>query len=213
MSDANSAFRGIPCPKPQENYQVATEHAFRRLGRQSFEQLQWLGALQHNGDWRLPVLNDLFEVRLSSREVVASNGEEVGPAWRILALHYLTVSLRPDNLLPRITFDDLPTARSYGGVYCGRVIRRLCATAGRRIETLRNAADSLGGRLVDGGDAAFVFDVFPRVQVRLIWYAPDEEFPASATLLLPENIESYFCAEDIVVMSEGLVSRLAGAPY
>ena len=190
MTGGNALPKDIPYPKPQENYQVATDLAFELLCRQSHEQLQWLGALPHNGDWRLPVLNGHFEVRLSSRKVVVSSGEEVGPAWRILALHYLTITLRPDRLSPQVTFDDLPTARSYGSIYRGRVIKRLCATAGRQIETLQNAANSLGGRLVDGGDAAFHFDVFPRVQVRLIWHACDEEFPASATLLLPENIES-----------------------
>jgi hypothetical protein len=213
VTGRNASFRDLPYPKPQENYQVATEQAFEGLSRQSREQLQWLGAVSCTGGWELPVLNDRFEVRLSSREVVTSNGQEVGPAWRILALHYLSVTLQPDSLSPQVTFDDLPTARSYGGIYRGRVIKRLCGTAGRQIETLRDAANSLGGRMTEGGDAAFFFDVFPRVQVHLIWHAPDDEFSASATLLLPANIESYFCAEDIVVMSESLVSRLTWAPY
>ena len=89
MSDENASLGGAPRPKPQENYQVATEYAFERLSRQSSEQFRWLGAMSLDGNWKLPVLNDFFEVRLSSREVIASNGKEVGPAWRILALHYL----------------------------------------------------------------------------------------------------------------------------
>ena len=31
--------------------------------------------------------------------------------------------------------------------------------------------------------------------------------------LLPANAESYFCSEDLVVLSERLVSRLAGQPF
>ena len=64
-----------------------------------------------------------------------------------------------------------------------------------------------------GGDTAFDFDIFPRLCVRVIWHAADEEFPPSATLLLPANIESYFCIEDIVVLSESLVSRLGGRAF
>jgi hypothetical protein len=30
---------------------------------------------------------------------------------------------------------------------------------------------------------------------------------------LPRNIEDYFCSEDIVVLSECLVSRLCGRPF
>jgi hypothetical protein len=55
--------------------------------------------------------------------------------------------------------------------------------------------------------------VFPRFSIRLVWYSPDDEFPSSATLLVPANAESYFCPEDLVVLSERLVSRLAGQPF
>ena len=93
------------------------------------------------------------------------------------------------------------------------MIARLCATAGRDAATLSAAAESLGGRRAEDGDLAFDFAPFPRVSMRLIWHAPDEEFPPSATLLMPENIESYFCSEDIVVLSEQLVSRLCGRSF
>ena len=55
--------------------------------------------------------------------------------------------------------------------------------------------------------------MFPRVIHRLIWHAADDEFPPSATILLPSNIEEFFCSEDIVVLSESLVARLAGKPF
>ena len=113
---------------------------------------------------------------------------------------------------PRRTH-DLATARSYAGVYDGRVIARLCHTAGRDAETLGAAAARLGGQPVEAGDAAFDFRIFPRLTLRLIWHAPDEEFPPLATLLLPGNVESYFCSEDVVVLSESLVARLGGRPF
>ena len=93
------------------------------------------------------------------------------------------------------------------------MIARLCATAGRDAARLRAAAGALGGRVAPGGDAAFDFDVFPRLSLRLIWHTADEEFPPCATLLLPANIQSYYCVEDIVVLSERLVSRLGGGPF
>ncbi len=95
MTGRSASPKDIPYPKPQENYEVATERAFERLSRQSAEQLQWLGAIPCDGGWQLPVFNELFTVRLSSKEVVVSSGKKVGPAWRIVALHYLCVILRP----------------------------------------------------------------------------------------------------------------------
>lgn len=200
-------------PPAQENLKVATERGFDALADQLHEQFLWLGAEPTDGGWRLPVLDDVLEVDLANRRVTTSDGTAVGPSWRILLLHYLAIDSRPERLPPSIAFADLATARSYAGVYQGRVIARLCATAGREAAKLAAAAEFLGGKPIEGGDAAFDFDLFPRISLRLIWHAPDDEFPASATLLLPVNLESHLCSEDIVVLSESLVSRLGGRPF
>lgn len=202
---------GVP-PK-QQNLQRATEIGFEAVAHQPEEQIRWLGAEPVDGGWRLPVLNDTFDVDLAAKQIKTSAGEPVGPPWRILALHYLAIPSRPEALPAGVTFADLAAARSYSGIYQGRTIGRLCATAGRDAKTLCEAAGALGAREAAAGDLAFDFDMFPRVALRLLWHAPDEEFPPSATLLLPENIESFFCSEDIVVLSESLVARLGGRPF
>ena len=205
-------------PSPQDNYERATKMGFETVGRRPTEQLEWLGARREGQLWRLPVLDEVLDVDTSAQRMVTSAGEPVGAAWRILALHYLAIDGRPERRVPDTTFADLLAARSYAGVYQGRVISRLCATAGRDLPRLRAAVAASGGRDSLGsdtiaGDAAFDFDVFPRVSVRLIWHAADEEFPPSATLLLPSNIEELFCSEDITVLSECLVARLGGRPF
>ena len=150
---------------------------------------------------------------LSTERVATQAGLEVGPLWRILTLHYLATASRPERLPPEISFADLATARSYAGVYRQRAIARLCGTMGGDTARLAGAAMGLGGRAAAEGDAAFDFDVFPRLTLRLVWYAGDDELPSDATLLLPPNIESYFTVEDVVVLSERLVSRLAGQSW
>ena len=225
MSGADDLQRRLGVPATQNNLARATELAFAAAGGQSQEQLRWLGAERAENGWRLPVLGDSFHVDPSAGRVTTSAGKEVGHHWVILALHYLAITSRPERRPPETTFADLATARSYAGIYHGRVISRLCATAGRNAATLSAAAGALGGRPAvpsEGhvpcpsewaGDLAFDFDAFPRLSMRLIWHAPDDEFPASATLLLPDNIESYLCSEDIVVLSESLVARLGERPF
>ena len=200
-------------PESQDNLRRAAELAFNAVCNQKTEQLLWLGAQPAAAVWRIAVLNDLLAMDLSARRITTSAGREVGPVWRILLLHYLAIGTQPETLGPEVSFADLPTARTYARVYHQRVIARLCATAGRDEKRLRKAADALGGRIVEGGDTAFDFDLFPRLSIRVIWHAADEEFPPSATLLLPTNIESFFCIEDIVVLSESLVSRLGGRAF
>lgn len=201
----------MPCP--QDNLQRATELAFSALAKQKTDQILWLGAYLEKATWRLPVLNDYLKLDLSSRRVTTSADREISPVWRILSLHYLAVHSQTERLDPEVVFSDLPAARTYAKVYHQRVIARLCATAGRDAEKFRTASVGLGGQIASGGDMAFDFDVFPRLRIRIIWHKPDEEFPASATLLLPTDIESFFCIEDIVVLSECLVARLGGRGF
>lgn len=203
-------------PPPQHNLQTASDLAFDALAGQSSEQLQWLGAEQADGAWRLGVLDAIFRIDPAGRSVRLADGPEVRPWWRVLALHYLGVTLQVDGAEPppEVTFGDLPAARAYAGVYRQRVNQRLTATAGRDRQTLLAAAAAVGAAMVEGaGDLAFDVHVFPRLKVRLIWHDADEEFGPSATLLLPANIEALLCIEDIVVMSERLVARLSGGAF
>jgi hypothetical protein len=203
----------MPVPLKQQNLQRAVELAVDALADQSEEQMRWLGAERLGDRWSLPVLGQPLEADVSAGLVVTAAGEAVGLPWRILVLHYLAVRSRPEPREPGVTFADLATARSYAGVYHGRVIARLCGTAGRTAETLRVAAADLGAEPIAAGDAAFDFRVFPRLTLRLVWHAADDEFPATATLLLPDNIEEFLPAEDVVVLSESLVARLGGRPF
>ena len=205
-------------PPPQHNFREAAERAAADARGQSPEQLQWLGARPAGDDWHLPVLEDLLLWQPQTGCVQTSAGEPVGPFWQVLTLHYLGVGSQPLPAEPAVTFADLPDGRAYAPVYQGRVIRRLCGTVGRSEDALRQAAAALTGHaspaaVAPPADLAVDFQVYPRVAIRLLWHAGDEELPPSATLLLPPNIESFFCVEDIVVLSERLVSRLAGGSF
>lgn len=202
----------FPLPR-QHNLQTAVELALRELRSRTPQQLQSLGAALAEGKWRLGVLNSDLCVDVSNGRVTVPDGPEVSDHWRILVLHYLSVAPVPPRLSPEIAFADLASGRSYANVYNKRVTDRLCATAGRDARTLKASADDLGARGVEGGDLAFDLAPFPLVTVRVVWYAADDEFPPSATLLLPGNIESFFCIEDIVVLSERVVSRLDGRKF
>lgn len=141
-----------------------------------------------------------------------AGGRDLSPYWKVLVLHYLAIDSRPPQRPPEVSFGDLAASRSYAGVYHQRVIARLCATVGREAQQLLAAGAGVGGRRVEAGDVGFDFDVFPRLSLRLIWHAGDEEFSSSAVLLMPANIEAFFCIEDTVVLSECLTARLSGRP-
>ncbi len=201
---------GLP---EQHNLQTATDNAMESLRSQSDEQLGWLGARVEGSRLRLKVLEAELSVDMETGRIATDADAEVCAQWRILVLHYLCITAKPEQLPPEVTFADLSGARSYAGIYNQRVIGRLCATAGRNEQALRTGADALDAQSHNAGDVGFDLKPFPLVTARIIWHAPDEEFGSSATMLFPRNIESFFCSEDIIVLSEQMVSRLSGRPF
>ncbi len=203
----------LPLPR-QHNLEIAVDKAIQVLRRQDPGQLEALGARVEGGMILLGVLGEDLRTDLAHGRIFTPAGHEVGLMWRILVLHYLCVAGRPESRPPEIAFADLSSARPYASVYRARVIDRLCAAAGTDGRALESAAAGLGARSVSGPwDLGFEIPVFPLVTARIIWCRADEELSASAVLLLPKNIESFFGAEDIVVLSERLASRLAGRPF
>jgi hypothetical protein len=212
---ANNLSGGAGIPPPQNNLRAAVEKAVESLADQNAEQLAWLGAAREGlGQvWKLPVLDDVLEAHLDDGRVLRSDGQAVGLPWQIIVLHYLAMRTKPELGEPEVTFPHLPDGLVYAVNYEARVIGRLCATAGRDAETLQAAASALNATPASGGSLAFDFDVLPRLRLRLIWHAGDDEFGPSAAILLPRNIVSLMCIEDVVVMSEQLVRRLTGKPF
>jgi hypothetical protein len=202
----------------QTNYQVAADHGFEAARWQTAETLADLGAKVGPDDvCRLPVLNAVFEIDFTERTVTfIQSGPEgtiegaVGKRWEILALHYLCARMPAGGPAGLASFADFPDARGYQSVYEGRVVRRLCATAGRNLESFIAAAERIGGRVAPFGDVGYQFDVFPKAPVIVPWYAGDEDFPPNVSFVYPSNIFQLLPAEDVVVLSECLVSRLQG---
>lgn len=203
----------ITIPPPQQHLQTAQQKSIEALAGQSETQYEWLGAERSGTQWRLPVMDGVFLVDPKTGDVRRDDGEQVNSKWLLVTLHYLAVRTRPIACPPEITFATLPSARVYASVYQNRVNGRFCATVGKDSSTLQSAAAAVGAHPIDGGDVSYEVTLFPRIPMRLIWYAGDGELTPSCTLLLPPNIESFLCTEDIVVLSESFVSRMSGRPF
>lgn len=79
---------------------------------------------------------------------------------------------------------------------------------GTRREAFCRAAESLGGRPVEMGDAAYVFAVLPRVPVAVILWLADDEFPARARFLLDKQAHRHLPLDALWMLCRVLARRL-----
>ena len=107
-----------------------------------------------------------------------------------------------------IAFRDLPGGMFYHQAYQGYSGDRLAKAIDNHINVFERAAKNLGGRKLELGDASFAFDALPRVRVAAVYYAGDEDFPASANVLFDASASHYLPTDAIGGVGSTLVDRL-----
>jgi len=110
-----------------------------------------------------------------------------------------------------VAFRELPGGMFYHQAYQGYSGDRLATAIDNRVGVFDRAAKNLGGMKLDIGDASFAFDALPRVRVAAVYYAGDEDFPASANVLFDESASHYLPTDALAGVGSALVDRLTGA--
>lgn len=78
---------------------------------------------------------------------------------------------------------------------------------------LIEVGEKLGGTRTEGGDAAVVIPVFPRLPVTVILWVGDLEFPARAQMLLDATAESHFSLDALwatLIITAEAITHVAG---
>ncbi len=109
-----------------------------------------------------------------------------------------------------IAFRDLPGGMFYHQAYQGYSGNRLAKAIDNRTLVFERAAKNLGGTKLEIGDAAFAFQALPRVHMAAVYYAADEDFPASANVLFDAAASHYLPTDALAGVGSALVDRLTG---
>jgi len=128
----------------------------------------------------------------------------------ILILHYLIQKLKgiPGLTNEWISFREFPGAEGYYPTFHKRVIERLIAKFGSDSEKLLAVTQRLPAKRIQYSDAGIVIDVFENVPVMITFWKADEEFSGEANILFDKNIKDIYPTEDVVVLSEFIISQL-----
>ncbi len=82
---------------------------------------------------------------------------------------------------------------------------------GEALDAFRAAAEALGGRPVEMGDAAYQLPVLPRVPAIVILWGADDEFPARAKFLLDRRADRQLPLDALWMLCRVLAKRLVAA--
>ena len=202
----------LPAKKYEYGYELAFQLACEQLaGIKNIEQ-QCLKSGAEYVDSRKAViikyLNQPYLVKPLDAEVSSMSGEEIPIRDTILIIHYFTQAKGTTLSDKIITYKELPEGLLYFPTYYKRTVKPLVNSFGGEPDRLLDAAQTLGGRKADYGDAAVTIDAFIRVPVTLVLWKGDEELAPEGSLLFDSTISDYLPTEDITVLCETITWRL-----
>jgi len=194
-----------------DDYALAFDLAAETLRAKDPDETALLsGAELLDGRLRLDFLGQPIEVRLEPVKVVAPGGEEVPLTDQVLILHYLTQADGRPVAGEWIAFREIPAAETYHPVFYQRAVAPLLAAFGQQPRLMGELAGAYPCRPGQDGDFSIIVTVLPRVEIMLLIWEGDEDFPAEAGILFDRSISGYLTAEDIAWLAGRVVYPLAG---
>jgi hypothetical protein len=170
------------------------------------------GAEYQDGFFRIKFFGEPYIVTFPDFQVSVETTNKVCSSYRAaMFLYYLQIADGAPLTGKWIAFRDLPGGTFYHQAYQGYSGDRLAKAMNNRVDAFERAAKNLDGIKLALGDAAFAFNALPRVRVAAVYYAGDEDFPATANVLFDESASHYLPTDGLAGVGSALVDRLLAA--
>ncbi len=201
---------GLP---KQEGYRQAVEIACEKLKGADLPRQAGNGGFAYSPEKgiELPFFGKTYYIDPETCDFRSPDESVISLVSKGVMLHYILLADGFPNVKKFITYGEIPGGLSYAGVFRRRVILPFLQAFGEDLEAFKKAAEAHQGVPALLGDAAYTFQIFPRIPVTLVLWKGDEEFPAAGKMLFDASIDHYLELEDVVVMGEMIVGRLKAA--
>ena len=200
-------------PTSQEQaHELAYKLAREQLGGKDIQHLCHKNGAQYVDCNRIIIeyLNQPYLITLANSEISLKDSKEKVPLKdKILILHHLTLAKGTPAANRLVTFKQLPGGASYFPVFSQRAIKPLLNHFGKEPELLTDAAAKLGGYKANYADVAITINAFPRVPITFALWRGNDEFPPRGSIMFDASIPAYLSTEDITVLCETIIWRLA----
>jgi hypothetical protein len=127
---------------------------------------------------------------------------------QILILHYMMADPIPKPTGKWIAYREIPDASFYFSAFVKRAIDPLKKVFGSNLSGLQKAAPKIRGTPVKDGDVGFLFNLFPKVPIKMIVWEGDEDFSAEANIIFDKSIGDILSPEDVAWLAGMVVYRL-----
>ncbi len=127
---------------------------------------------------------------------------------KIIILHYLINATHTTKTGQLTNYGGIPGGSFYFPVFKRKTTDILLAKLGNNSEALKRAGEALGATTTSLGDVSFTIRALPDIDLTLIFWEGDEDFPSAYDILFDAAIDRYLSLEDIVVLAQMATKRV-----
>lgn len=160
-----------------------------------------------------------FHFQLWEQEVVLAypslvvkelgSGKELPSSSQALVLYYFSTCDGTRSSGQWISFSELPDGRFYNQAYQGYTGGKLAQAFKNNFDLFCTTAESLGGKRVHLlGDAAYVYNVLPMVNLLVLTWQGDEDFDATYQVLFDAAVTHHLPTDAGAITASILTGRL-----
>jgi len=82
---------------------------------------------------------------------------------------------------------------------------------GNDVSEFSRVCEQFSGTPLDMADAAYRFEITPKIPVAVLYWTGDEDFPAESKLLYDQTITEHLASDIVYALAVGICKRLGGA--
>jgi len=199
----------MPKEELRESLRPRIDAARTELAAYAPDELVRRGGLTfREGSLDLSLLGTTYRIDLPDLVAHFTDGTICPEELQILFLDYLVRGDGSPVTGQWIGFQELPDGMFYRRAFQGYSGDQLIRDFAGNIASFRAAAVGLDGTPLEMGDAAFAFEVLPRVSLAVVWWAGDDEFPANATVLFDSASSRYLPTDGLAIVGRMLCRKL-----
>ena len=161
-----------------------------------------------SGEFSLKIFDNLVKSTHPEFLFVDSLGSELPEFQQLLLLYYFSISDGTPRAGKFVSFADLPGGRMYSQAFQGYSGDELVKVFGGNINAFNSSCEQLGGQSQKIANAAYNFEVLPKITIQVVYWLGDEDFSSSCKILFDGAVTHYVPIDACALIGSNLVRRI-----
>ncbi|MCX6082951.1 MAG: DUF3786 domain-containing protein [Chloroflexi bacterium] len=162
-------------------------------------------------EFRLELYNSPVICKYPDLFFYNASGDELPEFQQLLLLYYFATSDGAPLTGKFVSFADLPVGRIYSQAFQGYSGDEVVKVFGENVADFKTACIQENGLFTSLGDAAYIFQVLPRVSAQFVYWLGDEDFPSSCKILFDAAATHYIPIDACAIVGSYLARRIIKA--